>query len=327
MLACEPRDRRHRVDRAGIDLSDLRDDDRRPFAGPQHARELGGAHAALVVGRHQLHTTAAEPEHPQSGEDRCVRLGANQQANRRGAEQAVGLDVPACVGEHTMACGGEAREVRHLATGRQAHTCVLGQAEELQKPLASDLLRDRRGGANRITTPVLVPDRRQPVGSDRRVETTADDEAEVPGALRVDEAGTRRRNQLLDHLQRWLRPVRECNAQRRAQLVERRVRADGALGERRQVLGSDLSGAAEQFGVHPATLLRRGVGRHGPNQSPRPWPGVARPAAEFDTKAANYARMLRRHYLKCKRLSRRDRQPVPAPRSHGPREARQGIVT
>ena len=205
MLAREPRDRGHCVDRAGVDLADLGDDDRRPLAGSQQARELGRAHATLVVGRHELHATAAQPEHPQRGEDRGVRLGANQHANRRGTEQAVGLDVPARIGEHAMTCGGEAREVGHLATGRQAHPCVIGQAEDVQEPLAGDLLRHRRRGATQVAGRVLVPDRRQPVGSDRRVETAADDEAEVPGTLRPDEAGIRRRDQLLDHLQRRLR--------------------------------------------------------------------------------------------------------------------------
>jgi hypothetical protein len=141
-----------------------------------------------------------------------VRLGANQHANRRGAEQAVGLDVPAGSGEHAMACGGKAREVGHLAPGRQAHPGVVGQAEEIQEPLADDLLRNRRRRADRVAAPILVPYRRQPVGCDRRVETTADDEAKVPRALRPDEAGIRRRDQLLDHPRCWQRLVVEGNA-------------------------------------------------------------------------------------------------------------------
>ena len=259
VLTREPRDHRHGVDRAGVDLAYLGDDDGRPLAARQHARELGGAHATLVVGRHELHPTAAQPEHPQRGEDRGVRLGANQHTNRRGTEQAVGLDVPARIGERAMTCRGQTCEVGHLATGRQAHPSVIGQTEDVQQPFAGDLLRHRGRGATRVAGRVLVPDRRQPVGRDRRVESAADDEAEVPGTLRPDEAGIRRRDQLLDHLQRWSRPVLERNPQRRAQLVERRTRADGTLGERRQILGRDLSSAAKQLGIHPATLLRLAI--------------------------------------------------------------------
>jgi hypothetical protein len=69
------------------------------------------------------------------------------------------------------------------------------------------------------------------------------------------------RDQLLDHLQRWSRPVPEGNPERGAQLVERRSRADGALGKRRQIIGRDLGGAAEQFGIHPAHYLVGKVGR------------------------------------------------------------------
>jgi hypothetical protein len=109
-------------------------------------------------------------------------------------------------------------------------------------------------GLRRAATAILIPDRRQPVGSDRRVQTAADDEPEVPGTLRPDKAGIRRRDQLLDHFQRWSRPVLEGNPQRRAQLLKRRARANGSFGEGRHIVGRDLSRPTEQFGIHPATL-------------------------------------------------------------------------
>ena len=105
-----------------------------------------------------------------------------------------------------MTCRGQTCEVGHLTTGRQAHPSVIRQSEDVQKPFAGDLLRHRGRGAARVAGCVLVPDRRQPVGRDRGVESAADDEPEVPGTLRPDEAGIRRRHQLLDHLQRWSRP-------------------------------------------------------------------------------------------------------------------------
>jgi hypothetical protein len=163
-----------------------------------------------------------------------------------------------------MAGGGKAGEVGHLTPARQAHTRPRRQAEEIQEPLADGLLRDRRRGADGEAAPVLVPHRCQPVGGDRRIETATDDKPEVSGTLRPDEAGIRRRDQLLDHLQRRSRRVVEIDTQRGAQLVERRVRADRPLRERRQVLRGDLSGAAKKRGVHRPTLLRRGGGpRHG----------------------------------------------------------------
>jgi hypothetical protein len=79
--------------------------------------------------------------------------------------------------------------VGHLATGHQAHSCVIRQAEDVQEPVARELLHHRGGGATRVGCPVLVPDRGQPIGSDRRVETPADDESEVSGTLRPDAAG------------------------------------------------------------------------------------------------------------------------------------------
>ena len=259
VLAREPRDLGHGVDRAGVDLADLSDDDRRAFAGGEHSRELGRAHAALIVGRHELHATAAHPEHPQRGEHRRVRLGPDQDANRRRAEQAVGLDVPAGFGEHAMARRGEAGEVGHLATGGQAHPCVSRQAEEVQQPLTRDLLRNGCRRTDREAAPVLVPHRRQPVGGDRRVQGAPDDEAEVPRALRPHQTGIRSRSQLLDHLERGPRPIVEADAQRGAQLLERGVRAYGALGQRRQVLGSNLGGAPKERGIHSPTLLRHGM--------------------------------------------------------------------
>ena len=110
-----------------------------------------------------------------------------------------------------MTCGSEAREVGHLAAGRQPYPCVIGQAEDVQEPFAGDLLRHRGRGATRVGGPVLVPHRCQPVGSDRRVEGAADDEPEIAGTLRPNETGIRCCDQFLDHLQRWPRPVLEGN--------------------------------------------------------------------------------------------------------------------
>ena len=308
VLAREPRDLGHGVDRAGVDLADLSDHDRRAFAGGKQPRQLGSAHAALIVGGHELHATAAHPEHPQRGEHRRVRLGADQDANRRGAEQAVGLDVPARVGEHAMARRGEAGEVRHLATGGEAHPRVGRQAEEVQQPLTRDLLRDRRRGADREAAAVLVPHRRQPVGGDGGVEGATDDEAEVPRALRSHQAGIRSRNQLLDHLQRGPRRLVEADAQRRPQLLERGVRAYGTLGQRRQVLGSYLGGAPKERGIHRTTL---------PASAPVVITPRSRPACRTAGRRAASRRSAARPRRRCRCEPSRTARPSFAPPSAG----------
>src|SRR5581483_12485343 len=91
--------------------------------------------------------------------------------------------------------------------------------------------------------------------SNRRVQSAADDEAEIPRTLRCHEPGISRCGQLLDHLQRRRRAVLEANPQRRAQLLKRSLRPDRALWQRPQILGRDLSGTAQQWRIHPSTLL------------------------------------------------------------------------
>jgi hypothetical protein len=76
-LACEHRDLRHRIERAGVDLPHLGDHDRRALVARQQPGELGRPHAALVINRHELDASASQAQHPQRGENGGVGPGAH----------------------------------------------------------------------------------------------------------------------------------------------------------------------------------------------------------------------------------------------------------
>ncbi len=67
--------------------------------GPGWLADLGferlGPHAALVVGGDADHAVVAEADELQRREDRGMRVGAEQHGDRRRAEEAVGIGIPA----------------------------------------------------------------------------------------------------------------------------------------------------------------------------------------------------------------------------------------
>ena len=66
--------------------------------GPVEVGQQLGAHPTLVVGGHDRHPVAAEPDEAERLGQRRVRPLADHHLHRRGPEQAVGLGVPARAG-------------------------------------------------------------------------------------------------------------------------------------------------------------------------------------------------------------------------------------
>ena len=93
------------VERTGVQVSRLQAEDRRPVAEPFGQRV--DADPALLVGGH--HARRSQAQIAQRHVDRVVPLGADQHGDRRRTDQAVLVEVPAGVGEHLLAAGGQSR--------------------------------------------------------------------------------------------------------------------------------------------------------------------------------------------------------------------------
>ena len=74
-----------------------------------NGRERVEAEPALVVGRHPHHPLATQAEHREGLEERHVDLLPHHHGERRGTEQALGLDVPALAGQEGVASRRERR--------------------------------------------------------------------------------------------------------------------------------------------------------------------------------------------------------------------------
>ncbi len=171
-----------RIDCAGVDVAGLSADDAGSLMRAQVVGQRVGAHAALVVGRDFVHAIGAETEQAQGHGDGVMRFFVDCDLDGRSAEETVGFDVPACVGEDAMTGSGEAGEVGHLAAGDEAEAHGGGQAGELAQPGAGDLLDDRDQGGQHVDAAVLIPCGDEPVGGECGGKSASDDEAEVAWA-------------------------------------------------------------------------------------------------------------------------------------------------
>ena len=120
----------------------------------------------------------AEPEHPQPGEDRDVRVRADQDETRGRTVQAVRLHVPPRPAQDRVPGRGEPGEVRHGRARREADRRAARKAEQVDEPAARDGLDDRGSRRGHHRRRVLVPDAGQPVRRDRGRQATADHEPE-----------------------------------------------------------------------------------------------------------------------------------------------------
>src|SRR5436190_1723717 len=80
-----------RVERPGIDVASLEANDR----GPSQVWQSLGTQTPLLVHRQAHHAVAPQPQQAERFEESWMRLAAGDNGDRRRAEQAVGLDVPA----------------------------------------------------------------------------------------------------------------------------------------------------------------------------------------------------------------------------------------
>ena len=195
---------------------------------------------------------------------------ADQHRQRRRADQAVLLHVPAGRAQQGVACRRHGREVGHRGAGGEAHRRLGRQAQQLDRPAPGDLLHHRGGRRGGIEAAVLVPRRRQPVGGQAGRQAAADDEAEVARPGGRDEARVGRAGQVGHDRRRIGRGVGHRPAERRFQ---RRLRhalghADAPVGEALAV-GDGQVGGPPQGG--PRRRLRVRVpcaGRSGPPLAP-----------------------------------------------------------
>ena len=207
------------------------------IVGPLAEPQLVDAHPALVVHRDDLERRGADPEQTQRAVDRDVTLRADDDADRRRTGQAVLRDVPADAREHVVPRRGERGDVRHLAAGHERDRDVRGSPSSSASQRAADLLDDGRGGAAGVEAGVLVPDRGEPVGGDRRGHGAADHEAEVAAGRDADDAGRRVLDERRENRARVHALLRQRPAERADELLDVRLGRDRTLVESLEEVG------------------------------------------------------------------------------------------
>ena len=136
-----------------------------PSIAGQRLAQGVGTHPALIVGGDHPDplTLAPEPEHLERGVDRDMGPAVGDDGHRRRALEAMPLHVPARLGEDRAACRGERREVGHRRAGHEPDARPGREAEQLDEPVARDLLGDRGSRRDDVQAGVLVPRAGQPV--------------------------------------------------------------------------------------------------------------------------------------------------------------------
>jgi hypothetical protein len=191
-----------------------------------------------------------------------VAIRPGDDPDRRRAAQAVALDVPAGRGEEVVPRRRQAGEVGHLAAGDDPEGGVLRQAEQVLEPASRHLLDDARGRRRQQEARVLVPDGRQPVGCDPRREGAAHDEAEEPTAPDGHQARVGVAGELLDDGESVGGRLGQRAAERRPQLLDRRLRPHRPLVQRLEEIGRDVGRSLQEVAraharvnlLHAATL-------------------------------------------------------------------------
>ncbi len=156
-------ERGERIERAGVDLPCLCNDDGRAVASCKRLPERRRRHCTLGIDRDLDRAVVAEAQELQCREDRCVCLLADQQVHDRRPEQPLPLDVPADPAQHRAARSGQADEIGDRRTGDEADRRAGRQAQDIEQPFLGDGF--CRGGRRRsdMVTGILAPGRSQPV--------------------------------------------------------------------------------------------------------------------------------------------------------------------
>ena len=142
------------------------------------------------------------------------RSAPTMKRTRGAAGQAVALDVPPCAAQHLVARRGHADGLRRGRARREADLALGREAEEVEQPLARELLDAGHARRDRVQGGVLVPRRHEPVGGERDGLRAADHPAVEPGRSDRDEPGLRALREARDHLGRRLAVLGQLSAER-----------------------------------------------------------------------------------------------------------------
>ena len=250
---------RNGVERARVHVARLHAHDGRTG----NRRQFFQAQAALSVDRHLHDPAASEAEHAERFCDRWMHFLADDDGDRRRAEEALRLDVPACALEHRVPRRGKCTEIGNRRAGDERARRLAREREHVQQPSQRHLLDVRCAGRRAVIRAVLIPRVGQPVGRERRRKRAADDEAKKS---RARHAHCRGRAGLVEQAQSRRRVGRVP----RQRLVERAQPGDRRRGRRH--------GAAFQI-VEITDRAVRGVAQqcvHG-RQAKRIFSGTGRP--------------------------------------------------
>ena len=131
-----------------------------------------------------------------------ARVGviADQHVDRWGAEQSVGLDVPADAAQHRTARGGEADEVGDGCAGNKPDGRLARKIQQVEQPLRGNGLSRRGGGRGFVVAGVLSPRSGQPVSRDANGMRGADHPAEEPRTGHCAQAGRGALYKLVDDI-------------------------------------------------------------------------------------------------------------------------------
>ena len=177
-------DRRDRVEVAGVHLTGVGDDDRRPVELGEPPLERLEVEAAGRVAGEPLDIGAAEAEHADRLHGARVDVAAGEDRRRRQAREAELVGVDSLAFGPPAAGRSQADEVRHRRP-RGEHAAELGwKLEQLAKPVDRDPLEPHPERRRRPAEGDLVVGRRQPVGRQRRRGAAAHHEVKEPGAAR-----------------------------------------------------------------------------------------------------------------------------------------------
>ena len=123
-----------RVERSSIELAGLRDGDCRSIPTGDCVRECRRQHPAFGISRDADRLVMPQPEELQRRKTRCVV--ADQQRDRRRAEQPVGLDVPVGPPQHRAPPRRKAHKVRDGGAGDEADRCLAWQVEQVEQAIS-----------------------------------------------------------------------------------------------------------------------------------------------------------------------------------------------
>ena len=195
-----------------------------------------------------------EPEQPQRPVDGGVPLEARDDPDPRCPDEPVGLDVVAGLLQHPVAPAGDADGVGGLRAGDETDGRAARKAQQILDPAARGTLGRFGGRRHQRVEGVLVPADGQHVGGRGGRRRATDHEAEVARPDRADQVAVGCLEQLVQHLPRWCRAVRQPSAEGLPGVLARRRTGDGSVGRVPPVPGRRPSGPdVELLQVHQAS--------------------------------------------------------------------------